>query len=102
MRVAQWALRMVDGGGTRERPTTRLPALAGELAALARLALAMPMRTLATYTLEVPDRHPVPVVLVHGLGGDATNFATLRDHLARHGIRRFVSFRYLPRLDFAR
>jgi pimeloyl-ACP methyl ester carboxylesterase len=41
-------------------------------------------------------------VFVHGLLGDATNFSPLRRHLARHGVRRFSSFGYRPRLDYQR
>ena len=76
--------------------------LAGELAAVVRVVGALPRRSTAADTLDEAGSHPVPVVLVHGLLGDPTNFATLRRHLARHGIRRFSSFRYWPRLDYQR
>ena len=46
--------------------------------------------------------HPTPVVLVHGLFGDPTNFLGLRRFLERRGIRRFASFAYLPRIDYPR
>ena len=84
------------GGGSS------LLALAGELAAVGRRASALPWRSLAADTLDAADVHPVPVVLVHGLFGDPTNFAALRQHLARHGIRRFSSFAFAPRLDYQR
>jgi len=79
-----------------------LRVLGGELSALVRVVGALPWRSIAADTLDDEDGHPVPVVLVHGILGDATNFATLRRHLARHGIRRFSSFGYLPRLDYQR
>src|SRR4029450_10136228 len=46
--------------------------------------------------------HTTPVVLVHGLLGDPTNFLLLRGQLAAHGIRNFASFSYPPRLDYQR
>jgi pimeloyl-ACP methyl ester carboxylesterase len=75
---------------------------AGELAALAQMACAFPLRGLGAHTLGDVDAHPVPVVLVHGILGDPTNFFVLRRHLARNGIRRFSSFGYRPRLDYQR
>jgi len=74
----------------------------GELAALAQVIVSLPLRGLAAHTLSDVDDHPAPVVLVHGILGDPTNFAVLRRHLARHGIRRFSSFAYRPRLDYQR
>src|SRR5258707_8641513 len=65
---------------------------AGELAALAQVVCALPLRRLGAHTLGDVDDHPVPVVLVHGILGDPTNFCILRRHLARNGIRRFSSF----------
>ena len=79
-----------------------LRVLWSELLSLVRVVGALPLRSMAADTLGEPDSHPVPVVLVHGILGDATNFATLRHHLARHGIRRFSSFCYRPRLDYQR
>jgi pimeloyl-ACP methyl ester carboxylesterase len=75
---------------------------AGELAAFAQMACAFPLRGLGSHTLADVDDHPVPVVLVHGILGDPTNFFVLRRHLARNGIRRFSSFAYRPRLDYQR
>src|SRR5262249_44923919 len=75
---------------------------AGELAALAQVVCALPLRRLGAHTLGDVDDHPVPVVLVHGILGDPTNFCSLRRHLARNGIRRFSSFAYRPRLDYQR
>ena len=75
---------------------------AAELGALARVVVSYPLRGLAAHTLGHVDDHPVPVILVHGILGDPTNFTILRRHLARHGIRRFSSFAYRPRLDYQR
>ena len=75
---------------------------AGELAAFAQMACAFPLRRLGAHTLGDSDDHPVPVVLVHGILGDPTNFFALRRHLARNGIRRFSSFAYRPRIDYQR
>jgi pimeloyl-ACP methyl ester carboxylesterase len=75
---------------------------AGELAAFAQMACAFPLRRLGAHTLGDVDDHPVPVVLVHGILGDSTNFHVLRRHLARHGIRRFSCFGYRPRIDYQR
>lgn len=77
-------------------------AAAGELAAFVRMVGAIPWRSLATDSLDVAGTHPVPVVFIHGLLGDCTNFAPLRRHLARHGIRRFSSYAYRPRFDYQR
>jgi hypothetical protein len=70
---------------------------AGELAALAQMACAFPLRGLGAHTLGDVDAHPVPVVLVHGILGDTTNFFVLRRHLVRNGIRRFSSFAYVAK-----
>ena len=75
---------------------------ASEASALVRILGAFPRRSISADTLDDVGGHAVPVVLVHGVLGDATNFATLRRYLARHGIRRFSSFRYWPRLDYQR
>ena len=76
--------------------------LGGELSALVRLVGALSWRTSAADTLHHADNHPVPVVLVHGLLGDPTNFVTIRRELSRHGIRRFSCFGYPPRVDYQR
>jgi len=88
--------------GSRAGGLGSLRVLGGELSALVRVVGALPWRSTAADTLNDEDGHRVPVVLVHGILGDATNFATLRRHLARHGIRRFSSFGYFPRLDYQR
>jgi pimeloyl-ACP methyl ester carboxylesterase len=44
--------------------------------------------------------HATPVVFVHGLLGDPSNFLVLRTFLSRLGIRSFASFSYAPRLDY--
>ena len=77
-------------------------ALGGELSALMRLVGALSWRTSAADTLHHADSHPVPVVLVHGLFGDPTNFVAIRRELSRHGIRRFSCFGYPPRVDYQR
>src|SRR5262245_29606461 len=79
-----------------------LQAFGVELAAFASFAAALPWRALASDTLAETDKHPVPVVFVHGILGHATNFAALRQDLSRRGIRRFSSFSYRPRLDYQR
>jgi hypothetical protein len=79
-----------------------LRVLGSELSALVWVIGALPWRAAAADTLDHEDGHPVPCVLVHGILGDATNFLTLRRHLARQGIRRFSSFGYRPRLDYQR
>jgi len=76
--------------------------LMSELSALVRIIGGLSWRSSAADTLCHTDSHPVPVMLVHGFLGDATNFATLRRHLFRHGIRRFSCFGYRPRLDYQR
>jgi pimeloyl-ACP methyl ester carboxylesterase len=88
------------GSWTRGLDSVR--ALGSEISALARVVGSLPWRSRADDTLDAIGSHPVPVVLVHGLFGDATNFTSLRRHLARHGIRRFSSFGYLPRIDYPR
>jgi pimeloyl-ACP methyl ester carboxylesterase len=81
---------------------TALHGVIGELGAFAQMVSVFPWRSFATDSLQDVGTHPVPVVFIHGLLGDCTNFAPLRRHLARHGIRRFSSFAYRPRLDYQR
>jgi pimeloyl-ACP methyl ester carboxylesterase len=88
------------GSWTRGLAVARV--LGSELSALTRVVGSLPWRSLSHDTLDAPDVHPVPVVLVHGLLGDPTNFGGLRRHLERHGIRRFASFAYRPRIDYQR
>lgn len=74
-----------------------------ELSALATAAFSVPLRVLlprAEFDPEAP--HPTPVVLVHGLLGDPTNFLSLRSALRARGIRNLASFSYPPRLDYQR
>ena len=47
-------------------------------------------------------RHPIPVVFVHGLLGDRTNFLPMRTYLASVGVRSFATFSYGPRIDHHR
>src|SRR5690349_13511142 len=79
-----------------------LHALASELYAVVRVAVALPWRSMAADTLDGMEGQPVPCVLVHGVLGDATKFATLRRHLGRYDFRRFSSFRYRLRVDYQR
>jgi pimeloyl-ACP methyl ester carboxylesterase len=88
--------------GSWTRGLATLRALGSEVSALAGVVGFLPWRSAACDTLDASGTHPVPVVLVHGLLGDPTNFAGLRRHLARHGIRRFASFGYAPRIDYPR
>src|SRR5437016_2309459 len=73
--------------------------IGGEMAAFAMVAASMPLRWL------VSDEHldraadQPPVVFVHGLFGDPTNFLALRAVLDG---RSFASFSYRPRLDYQR
>jgi hypothetical protein len=88
------------GSWTRGLDVVRV--LGSELSALAGVVGSLPWRSLVRDTLDARDVHPVPVVFVHGLLGDPTNFAGLRRHLEQHGIRRFSSFAYGPRIDYQR
>jgi pimeloyl-ACP methyl ester carboxylesterase len=91
-----------DGTTTFGWSTPAFHGVVGEFRAFAHMVGAFPWRHLATDSLHDVGTHPVPVVFIHGLLGDSTNFATLRRHLARHGIRRFMSFAYRPRIDYQR
>jgi pimeloyl-ACP methyl ester carboxylesterase len=88
------------GSWTRGLATVRV--LGSELSALVGVVGSLPWRSRVHDALAETGSHPVPVVLVHGFFGDPTNFTWLRWHLARHGIRRFASFAYAPRLDYPR
>ncbi len=80
-----------------------LRTVGGELSALGTLALSMPLRLVLTGGHFDPAApHPTPVVFVHGLLGDPTNFLALQTFLACRGVRNFASFSYLPRLDYQR
>src|SRR5262245_43069741 len=74
-----------------------------ELAALGTVALSMPLRLVASGEHFDPAApHPTPVVFVHGLLGDPTNFLVLRRFLSARGVRNVASFSYAPRLDYQR
>src|SRR6266446_2506930 len=78
-----------------------LRTLAGELSALGALVLSTPFGLLLPRERFDPvSPHPTPVVFVHGLFGNSTNFLVLRGFLARSGVRNFASFSYRPRLDY--
>ena len=83
-------------------PTLRdLGTVGRELKALATTALALPLRPLLPTDDFDPDAlHPTPVVLVHGLCGDPTNFLTVRRALAAAGIRNFATFAYRPQFGY--
>src|SRR5262245_39998792 len=46
--------------------------------------------------------HPTPVVFVHGLLGDRTNFRGIRRALDARGVSNVAYFEYPPRLDWPR
>jgi pimeloyl-ACP methyl ester carboxylesterase len=73
--------------------------IGGEIAALGTVALSMPFRWLALdeHLDRAGSGEPPPVVFVHGLLGDPTNFIVLRGAL---GGRSFASFSYSPRLHY--
>ena len=74
-----------------------------EVSALGAAALSMPLRFVVERDRFDPSSpYPTPVVLVHGLFGDPTNFLLLRRYLARRGMRNFAAFSYPPRLDYQR
>ncbi len=78
-------------------------AAGGELSALVATAVSMPLRlVLRNGPFDPAAPHPTPVVLVHGLLGDATNFLALRRVLSARGILNVSSFSYLPRIDVSR
>jgi len=72
--------------------------IGGEIAALGTVALSMPLRWLVSDEhLDRAASDQPPVVFVHGLLGDPTNFIVLRRAL---GGRTFASFAYRPRLNY--
>ena len=88
---------------TTENGTGLFRTVATELSALGRLVLSMPLRPwLARDGFDVRAPHPTPVILVHGLLGDPTNFLALRKALFDSGVRNVFSFSYWPRLDYQR
>ena len=80
----------------------RLRVLGAEATTAMRLLLALPLRPLLAHSIVPHRSDQPPVVLVHGLLGDPTNFLALRRFLACRGILRFASFSYLPRVDYPR
>jgi pimeloyl-ACP methyl ester carboxylesterase len=80
-----------------------LRTLSTEASALGVAALSLPLRFVVPSRRFDPSApHTTPVVLVHGLLGDPTNFLLLRGQLGACGIRNFASFSYPPRLDYQR
>jgi len=75
-------------------------AIGGEMTALGTAAFSLPLRWFVSDEhLDRADCDLPPVVFVHGLFGDPTNFLTLRRAL---GERSFASLSYRPRLDYQR
>ena len=78
-------------------------AVGRELAAAGTAALTLPLHWLVTDPeFDAAARHRTPVVFVHGLLGNPTNFLAMRTYLAARGVRNFASFSYGPRLDYQR
>jgi len=74
-----------------------------ELAAIGTAAAWLPNRfgeVGRRYDSTVP--HPTPVVFVHGLFGDRTNFRRIRRGLDARGASNAVYFEYGPRIDWPR
>ena len=72
-----------------------------EVAALATAVASLPLRWLVTGEhLDRAASDETPVVFVHGLLGDPTNFIVLRRALG--GGRSFTSFAYTPGFDYER
>jgi hypothetical protein len=77
--------------------------LSTEVSALGVAALSLPLRfVVPSQRFDPSAPYVTPVVLVHGLFGDPTNFLLLRGQLAASGVRNFASFSYQPRLDYQR
>lgn len=74
-----------------------------ELAAIGTAAAWLPRRfgdVDRFFDATVP--HPTPVVFVHGLFGDRTNFHRVRSGLGRRGASNVAYFEYAPRIDWPR
>lgn len=73
-----------------------------ELAAFVSAAAATPWSlVLRDEVFDPTAPSPTPVVLIHGLFGNASNFLFLRRVLAVRGVSNVHSFSYLPGLDVA-
>ncbi len=80
-----------------------LRTLSTEVSALGAATLSLPLRfVVPSERFDPAAPHATPIVLVHGLFGDPTNFLLLRGHLGARGLRNFRSFAYPPRLDYQR
>jgi pimeloyl-ACP methyl ester carboxylesterase len=74
-----------------------------EVSALGAAALSIPLRFVVERDRFDPGSpYPTPIVLVHGLFGDPTNFLRLRRYLVMCGMRNFAAFSYPPRFDYQR
>ena len=76
--------------------------VATEIAALGTVALSLPLSPIVRRHRHDATSARPPVVLVHGLFGDATNFLVLRAYLGARGVGTFASFTYGWRLDYPR
>jgi len=77
--------------------------VSSEIGALARVVGNLPRRmVMPSMHIDAASPSRTPVVLVHGLFGDPSNFVPLQQSLHGRGIRNWATFSYLPRLDFAR
>ena len=86
-------------GSWRETWRT-MQAVTAELIAAGTVALCLPLRPLFACDQLEMDADGTPVLLVHGLFGDPSNFIPLRRTLVARGVRSFVSESYLPRVDY--
>jgi pimeloyl-ACP methyl ester carboxylesterase len=74
-----------------------------EVAALARMGSALPLRPLLPRArFDAGARHRTPVVFVHGFLGDPSNFVSLQGYLHGRGVRNWSTFGYGPRVDYPR
>jgi pimeloyl-ACP methyl ester carboxylesterase len=89
---------------TAQKPATSLLSIIGsELKAAVRIASDLPRRAWQPRMhVDQQSPHATPIVFVHGLMGDPSNFTVLRRALHERGARTWSSFAYLPRLDIAR
>jgi pimeloyl-ACP methyl ester carboxylesterase len=77
--------------------------LGSELAAIGKAAVWLSRRFAeARVHFDPTVPHPTPLVFVHGLLGDRTNFRGIRRALATRGVSNVAYFEYGPRLDWPR
>ena len=74
-----------------------------EVAALGAIAASWPLRFVSRRAWFDPTApHAVPVMLVHGFLGDASNLLAIRAHLTARGAPNFATFDYGPSLEHER